>query len=265
MDCVPTPSTEGFPPHSISPYHLVWTPLICRNPSGKCPLPRHPQLDEDSPAKPAHPPWGQDSRFRWAGTSRSVDSPGGPHSLADSRLRPAQARRGLSRGRHSRHKEAEESHFQSRPGPRRGTGWEQGGGVSPQELVLILPAASRSRAARRAAARLGEAPGVPPTRISPPGQGGRRSGPGPGLGRASLTAGRTADSDWRAGNQAGGASRAESSRWRRLRPVAAGPPAEGRGRAGAGPGLRAGRPASGRGLRVGVVCGRGRLAREGAG
>lgn len=94
----PHPFHRGSLPSSLHFPLTTWCGLPdLSEPQWEMSLPRHPQLDEDSPARPAHPPWGQDSPVQCAGTSRSVDSPGGPHSLADSRLRPAQVRRGLSR------------------------------------------------------------------------------------------------------------------------------------------------------------------------
>ena len=134
------------------PYHLVWTPRSVGTPVGNVP-PSPPPARRGLPGEARTPSLG-------AGLPGSVcrdkSQRGFSRRPPQPRRLPAEARtssaRTLPAAGTARAKEAEESHFQSRPGPRRGTGWEQGGGVSPQELVPILPAAfPLPRAARRAA------------------------------------------------------------------------------------------------------------------
>lgn len=188
------------------PYHLVWTPRSVGTPVGNVP-PSPPPARRGLPGEARTPSLG-------AGLPGSVcrdkSQRGFSRRPPQPRRLPAEARtssaRTLPAAGTARAKEAEESHFQSRPGPRRGTGWEQGGGVSPQELVPILPAAfPLPRAARRAAARLGEAARGSADPHSPAGAGRPALGPGDPRWAASYSPRGARRTPTGARNQAGGA------------------------------------------------------------
>lgn len=262
----PHPFHRGsLSPLTPFPYHLVWTPRSVGTPVGNVPTSPSPDRRE-LPGEGRTPSLGvglPDSvcRDKWQrGFSWRPPQP---------RRLPGEARtssaRTLPAAGTARAKEAEESHFQSRPRPRRGTGWEQGGGVSPQELVPILPAAfplPQISPGRPGALQPGSGRrlGVPPTRIPLPGQGGRRSGPGTRVGPRRTHRGVHGGLRLARGTRLGALSAAESSCWRRSAPCRRGAASRG-----AGPGrvLREGRGrgrARGGACRRGGVCGRGDLA-----